>query len=362
MPYIKLVILTSALLFLGSATAAEIAVSGAIRNDAIFIFSGPDSEFNNLLENQLVLQRRAADWKFYSDLRFYLLYGNAADSEGNSPEADYSFVPRILRTFIRYYTDYGDFTLGKTYIAFGNAGILNPFELNRGINFMDLNYIKEGILALSWELPLGALGGIKAYSSPEALDSDIAAGITVYTNVSGYDLGTVINRSGRDINIIGGYFKGDLEIGVQGSYALHFDDHAGNTFSEAKAGIDYSFFEGKLLVSALGYYNGQSEESIAADQIINFSTPASSPMFFTDKYYMYFNLAYMPDEFFNFRLDAFCNAVDASSLFLPSATWILADGLSVGLQGFVPTGAGRAEFSRDSLGDYGIIIKVEAKL
>jgi hypothetical protein len=362
MDCIKLVILTFTLLFLGSATAAEIKVSGAIRNDAIFMFSGQDSEFNNLLENQLVLQRRAADWKFYSDLRFYLLYGNAADSEANSPEADYSFVPRILRTFIRYYTDYGDFTLGKTYIPFGNAGVFNPFELDRGINFMDLNYIKEGILALSWELPLGGLGGIKAYFSPEALDSDLAAGITVYTNISSYDLGTVINRSGRDMNIIGGYFKGDLEIGVQGSYAFHFDDHGGNTFSEAKAGIDYSFLEGKLLASALGYYNGRTDENAGSDQILNFNAASSSPMFFTDKYYMYFNLAYMPDEFFNFRLDAFLNAVDASSLLIPSATWVLGDGLSAGLQGFVPTGAGRAEFSRDTLGDYGIIIKVEAKL
>lgn len=362
MLYIKSVILTFTLLFLVSATAAEIKVSGTLRNDAIFMFSGPDSEFHNLLENQLVLQRRAADWKFYSDLRFYLLYGNAADAETNSPEADYSFVPRILRTFIRYYTDYGDFTLGKTYIAFGNAGVFNPFELDREINFMDLNYIKEGILALSWELPLGDLGGVKFYAGPEALGSDLAAGITVYTNVSGYDLGTVINRSGRDTNIMGGYFKGDLEIGVQGSYALHFGDHGGNTFSEAKAGIDYSFSAGKLLVSALGYYNGQSDERIATDQIINFNAAASRPMSFTDKYYMYFNLTYMPDEFFNFRLDAFCNAVDASSLLIPSATWVLADGLSAGLQGFVPTGAGHTEFSRDSLGDYGIIIKVEAKL
>ena len=361
MPYIKLVILTFTLLFLASETAAEIEVSGAIRNNAIFRFSGHDSEFNNLLENQLVLQRRAADWKFYSDLRFYLLYGDMAGSETNSPEANYSFIPRILRTFIRYYTDYGDFTLGKTYISFGNAGVFNPFELDRGINLMDLNYTKEGILALSWELPLGALGGVKSYASPKAGASNPAAGITVYTNVSGYDLGTVINRSGRDINIIGGYFKGDLEIGVQGSYAFHFEDSGGNTFSEAKAGIDYSFFEGKLLVSALGYYNGRTV-STDSDQVINFNAAASSPMFFADKYYIYFNLAYLPDEFFNFRLDAFLNAMDASSLLIPSATWVLADGLSAGLQGFVPTGAGRAEFSRDSLGDYGIIIKVEAKL
>ncbi|MCK5241497.1 hypothetical protein KAR34_03500 [bacterium] len=367
------------LLWLPVMSQAKIDLSGAIRNDAVLIGTEGEPQFNNIVENKLILQRKAEDWKFYSDVRFYLYTGDAVGAihtqktgTSESPtdlslDADY-FLAKVLRVFVRWYTDSGDFTLGKTYVSFGNLGVFNPFEIDSSINVSDLSYTKDGLVALSYDLPLGDLSGLRVYVSPEAQDSEVSAGTGIFTNLSGFDVGMVANRAGRDDNIAGVYFKGDLELGVQGSYAYHFNDQAQDSYSEATLGLDYSFFEGEWLLGTQVYYNGnegRGDRPVAPTDANTNTLNAFAQLDyagFTDTYYLYGNLVHAPHEFFRFQLDAFVNLEDYSSLIVHTLAWVLSDGLNLSLQWMIPTGVGDTQYSREVLGKYIVLLRAEAKL
>lgn len=352
------------LIFLGSLIPsvgqAGIDLSGAIRNDTVLLAQGSDTLFFDILESQLVLQRKTNDWRFYSDLRVFLYAGDIQEIGPEIVEGVDFITLRILRGFIRYYTEYGDFTLGKTYINLGIPSVFNPFELDRDVNVTDLSYTKEGILALTYEVPFAPLSGGKFYVSPEADQSEVSAGMDLYTNLGSFDLGLVAARTGRDQNLAGVYFKGDAEVELQGACALRADDEFSKYRFEAMVGADYSFFEGEWLLGAQFYYNGNENEEAQGNTTNGFAQLGYAS--FSDRYYIYANLLYAPDGFFQFRLDGFVNLEDYSALVVHTLSWVLADGLNLSLQWMIPTGVGDTQYSREVIGKYVILARVEAKL
>lgn len=340
--------------------AADIELSGGIRDDAFVLGQGSEAFFNNILESKLIMQRQADQWKFYSDLRLYAYHGETLAQAAEAANADfYSF--RLLRAFVRYYSGIGDFSAGKTYVNFGVPGVFNPFEIDRSLNPTDLNYTKEGIVALAYEGQLDALSGVKAYAGP-AGDTSAAAGLCGFTHVGTFDLGAAAVRRSREDMLAGVYFQGDAEVGVQGAYAFHWRDTGQPAFSEAYAGVDYSFFDQKLVTAVQAYYHEVTGSQAKTDVFTGLSSGQAGGSFFTGRFYGYAYALYAPDEFFQARLDVFLNAADASSLLIPSATWVLADGLNLTLQAIFLTGTGDTQFSRDAIADYIGLARIEAKL
>jgi len=338
--------------------AAEITWSGAIRNDLyVFDRDGQAMAFD-LLENQLVLQRSTPEWRFYGDLRVNLYRGDLA---GLADTGDAELPPelmrvRVLRGFVRYFSEAGDITVGKTYVNFGVAGLFNPFELDRAYNVTDVGYTREGVIAVTDEIAFGDLAGLKLYLSPSADNSQMAGGADAHFHVGSFDAGVVGQRVGRDNTVIGAYAKGDLELGVQAAAACHLDDHGSYRYAEAAAGADYSFGEGKWVATVLGYYNGGA--AVDRDSLV----PLGSATAFSSRFYVYADLRWAPDEFSQARVSCLVNASDGSSLVIPSATWMLADGLSLNLQALVPTGTAGTQYSSTSLGRVIGLARVEAKL
>lgn len=356
------------LIFIGSLIPsvgqAGIDLSGAIRNDAMLLERGGQSYFFDVLENQLLFQRRTPEWRFYADLRVFLYYGDFREYAPELYDEGDLISLEVLRGFIRYYSDYGDITVGKTYLNFGVYSVFNPFEIDRNVNFRDLSYTKEGILALSYEVPFDAVSGAKLFISPEGGETDVAAGASVYTNLESFDIGLVAQRRDRDRNVVGAYLKGDLEVGVQAAYAWTMQDDGGDGGSEANIGVDYSLLDGQIMATALFYYNDRPTIAAAPNTLSALGDlgQLETTSDFPDRYYVYANLAYTPDEFFRASLDAFVNASDGSSLIIPSATWVLADGLNFTILAMVPTGGGDTQYSRDLYGEYAGIMRIEAKL
>ncbi len=347
----------------------DIDITGALRNDAFFTRYKDDSEYGDILEAKIILQKKTDKWNLYIDGRAYLYYGYITEVLGTSDA-------KLMRGFIRYFTEMGDFTLGKTYINLGNPGIFNPFELDKSVNLSDLSYTKEGIIALEYVLPFGELSGVKAYAGHDSLISNYTTGLSVYSNAGSFDFGVVANRKGpqeitaenEDLinqnqmletdntakNIAGVYLKGDLGVGVQGAYCYHIDDRK-EDFSEANLGIDYSFFDGHLILNAIFYYNqsgaDKTEEYISTD----------TETYFFAKYYIYGNIIYIFDEFLSADIGCFANLNDGSTIIIPEAIIVIANGLTMTLQGAYVTGTGNEEFSQDLLGQYSILLRVEAK-
>lgn len=350
------------------ADTADIDITGALRNDAFLTKYNDDYEYGDILEAKIILQKKTEKWNLYIDGRAYLYYGYITEVLGTSDA-------KLMRGFIRYFTEIGDFTLGKTYINFGNPGIFNPFELDKSVNLTDLGYTKEGIIALEYAFPFGELSGVKAYAGHDSKISNYTTGLSCYSNVGGFDFGIVANRKGPQkitaenedmnqdtmetdnaaMNIGGVYFKGDLGVGIQGAYSYHIDDRK-ERFSEANLGLDYSFFDGHLIVSAIFYYNQSG-----ADKTEEYQLTADGDTYFSAKYYSYGNITYIFDEFLSADMGCFANLNDGSTIIIPEVIIVIANGLTMTLQGAYVTGTGNQEFSQDLLGQYSILLRVEAK-
>lgn len=348
---------------------ANIDITGTLRNDAFLTKYNEDSEYGDILEAKIILQKKTENWNLYIDGRAYLYYGYITEVLGTSDA-------KLMRGFIRYFTEMGDFTLGKTYINLGNPGIFNPFELDKSVNLSDLSYTKEGIIALEYAFAFGELSGVKAYAGHDSRISNYTTGLSFYSNAGSFDFGMVANRKGpekitaenEDINqnqtleidntaknIGGVYFKGDLGVGMQGAYSYHIDDRK-ERFSEANLGMDYSFFDGHLILNAIFYYNQSG-----ADKTEEYQLTDEGETYFSAKYYAYGNIIYIFDEFLSADIGCFANLNDGSTIIIPEVVIVIANGLTMTLQGAYVTGTGTQEFSRDLLGQYSILLRVEAK-
>lgn len=331
---------------------SSIDLGGALRNDAVFVKTTNDFRFSDVVEAKLVLTRKTEEWRFYTDVRFTLYYGDALLAVTNG----YSL--NLLRMFIRYGSPVGFFTVGKTYVTFGLPGIFNPFEMDKNINMGDLTYDKQGLLALEWAFPFGDLSGGKIYAGPRAEVTNSSFGGTVFANIFGWDAGLVLNRKDVHRNVAGIFIKGDLELGVNASYAFHFNDLANTNYSEFSAGLDYSFFDGKLVLGANYYYNETGWTS--TNDYTNRSV--TNDTYLKARHYVYASAAYQYDEFLGFKFDSFINCVDGSLVLMPSVAWTVSDGLTLTLLGSFLLGEKNQEFSRDTLGEYSILFRVEGKL
>lgn len=358
---------------------AEITLNGWLRNDMAFTFLSNETAFNDVIENRLVLQRSTDNWKFYTDLRLKMYFGQAAEATGeimnevmtamaflfpaatNSAALSLGFgnvYVSVPRAFVKLYTPVGDVIVGKTYVSFGVPGIFNPFEFDKNVNFSDLAYDKEGILAVDYQYVLGSLAGGDIYVSPQYPLSNTAAGASFEFNAGSFDLGAAFNRREYNRNVAGLYFKGDVVVGVHGAYAYHFDDWFTNNFSEANAGLDYSFFEGKLIASADFYW-----ADIGAESTNDYAAARAGDKYFIAKYYLYANAAYAPNEFISFKVDCFVNLIDGSGLAIPGLTWTVFDGLNLTVQAaYLWSSDNNNEFSAGEYGSVSTIFRLDAKL
>ena len=351
-PYMKKITVLIIVLAAWTHDQGAAKITGLARNDAMGV-AGDSFEFNDILETRLVVDADYKDWKFYGDGRVYVYYGEDA-------AADRYYRAVLLRSFVRYFAPIGDFTLGKTYINFGNTGTFNIFEFSKDINFNDLAYDKEGILALEYAFYSGdsfmgkCYGGMYHADPFNQVPPAYCGGLSLGGNAGSFDFAFVANRIDTDRNIMGLYFKGDAEVGIQASYGFHFNDPFSRYFSEASAGIDYSFLDGHIITSVLFYFNERGR-TVTGNQTY------SNDYFLSARYYVYCSITAVVDEFLSTRVDYFINAVDGSLLVIPSLNYIIVDGLSLSLLVPVPVGHNHQEFSCDRSGYAGFVVRVEGK-
>jgi hypothetical protein len=342
----------------------KLSFNGSIRNDAAAMIHSSDTMSNlntsrfsiaDILETKLIAQAKTKDWKFYADGRFFLNYSSIANQYPKLEDA------KLMRAIMRVFSEAGDFTIGKTYINFGTKGLFNPFEFDKTISTTDLTYDKSGLIALEYVLNVDDVFQLKAYGGMEQNDVAIPAqykgGMSLQRTVLSFDFGAVANRMGTDRSVFGAYFKGDIEIGINGSYAFHANDAFNTFFHEITAGIDYSFLSGKLITTLSFYYNSAGAGNTSEYNRL----PASQDSYFSAKYYLYGNITGKIDEFTSVALDIFANMVDFSVLVAPTASFIIVNGLTLTVGVYVPIGWGNKEFSFDYMGYTTFLVRLEGK-
>ncbi|MCX7820093.1 MAG: hypothetical protein N2258_00265, partial [Brevinematales bacterium] len=317
---------------------AEIELNGLFRNDALWINRTNNFYFSDIVENRLILSKKTEEWRFYFDARLYLLYGEASKfpvqiklpqevvAIGFPPEIStnltLNYMLDLKRAFVRYDSTIGMWTLGKTYINFGNPGVFNPLEFDKNLSISDLKADKSGIFALEYQSTFWELSGFKSYLSMVGDENIPVYGGSAYGHLGNFTFGVAGQRQAKDTNKAGLYFKGDLEVGIYGGYAYHFDDSFTNNWNEANLGLDYSFLDGKFFTALVFYY---AEKGATSTNDYDKNTKLDK--FFLARYYIYVNITYTHNEFASVALDGFYNLIDNSLIFIPSIKYSLSDGL-----------------------------------
>jgi len=360
---IRIFIVPSLILCIFSLIYAQPKITGVVRNDAVILSKNKTGHFSDILENRFIIKNDSKNWKFYLDARVYLYFGEITEQLG---EIDGD----LMRSFIRYYADWADFTLGKTYINLGNSGIFNPFEIDKTLNFSDISYAKRGILAFESVIPMGDLSRTKIYAGYNDTLKNYSTGFDLIFNIQSFDLGMAAIKNGKNKNekniintvefgeesrnLAGFYFKGDMLLGVEASYAHHFNDKGKNDFIEANFGFDYSFFDAMFILNTIFYYNENGK--INPDNYL-----MQNEAYFFAKYYNYSGLIYAYDEFLSFDLGVFSNLNDKSSIIIASVRNTIANGLTLILMGAFLTGKNNDEYSRRQIGEYYALARVEGR-
>ncbi len=337
----------------------SLSFSGIIRNDSIAVKFEDHNEYSNILETRIVLNKNIEKWKFYADGRVYLYYGKISETASKQKV-------KLKRSFIRYYQEYYDVTVGKTYINFGIPGVFNPFELDKNLYFSDISYAKEGSMAGELQFSFGDFSGGKTYFSHNDTLSNYSTGFSLWSNMGGFDFGMVANRKGSDrknpsktkiyksTNVTGIYIKGDAGVEIQSSYAFHFKDEINGYYGEAMVGFDYSFFASKLILETKFYYNGNGTKSQEKYK-------PSMDTYFYAPYYFYGLSSFSYDEFLKFSAGIIYNITDRSAVVFPSVSYVIANGLTASLQVAIATGKNNQEFSDNLYGETSALIRIEGK-
>ena len=107
------------------------------------------------------------------------------------------------RAYLKYSQDKWDITLGRQRINWGVTTIWNPNDLFNALNFLDFDYEERpGNDALRIQYFPGILSRAEIAIAPGRYDSTwIAAGLYRF------------NAKGYDVQVLGGYYNGDLAVG-----------------------------------------------------------------------------------------------------------------------------------------------------
>jgi len=336
------------------ANSAKLGIRGVIRNDSFASKLSAKELYGNVLENRLILEKKTESWQLFTDARFYYYSGYIREFLGESKSV-------LLRSHLRYFSDLGDFTLGKTYINFGIRSIFNPFEYNKLVTTSDLAYEREGILALEYSLSVGDTSEFRLYSGSQYLQDvsgnahpTAAFGISFSSNISNSEYGLIAHHKDVNINQAGGFIKTDYYIGIAGAYSIHFDDRVKYSFSQVNLGLDYSFFASKLLVSANVYYNDGGSSNFE-----NYIT--SNEFYFSAKVYGFYTVSIRQDQFLSYQAFVIHNINDQSLVLVLATSYILANGLAATMQVSSAQGRINTEFSTARSGEVSGLLRIEAK-
>lgn len=332
--------------------AMAVDISGTIRNDSFVQVKEGKSAFTNILENRLYLTKNNEKWKYFSDIRFYVVTGE--------PDNTTTYSAVIPRVYVKYYiSPKADVTVGKSYITLGNLQFLNPFEFNKSVNLSDIKYDKEGEIGAAFNLSLNDVSGIKMYMLPDSDFENSKGAIDIFSNIDTLDFGFAASRKGSMRNTVGLYLKGDMKIGINIAAAYHFSDelNADKCYWETNVGGDYSFLEGRLYIAEQIYFNQKG----AGDKK-NYRMVTEHDGYFKGRVYSYTGISYTVDEFMSIKADNIVNLVDAGALISPGVTYTIADGLNLTLQYTLVTGTGEQEFSDSVYGRHIFNFRLEGKI
>lgn len=329
----KLKIITVLILVLlcSSTVLSQVSFGGSFQNQSYLMAGkGYNTKFLNTSILEFNIEYKDPNIRVFSDLRIGLLYGygkNVADNPDNVlsqafmfTKGDFTLALDIARLYMKINNGIAIWTIGRTYLNFGETYMFNVLEWYKNFSFTDPLATKPAVNLVSVDIALGEYGKIKMFGGSDDNWKHPIGGAELILGMSGFEAGLDYQYKGTNQNVIGAFFKADVFITIYGSYALHVnnvlvDKDKMKISHEASFGGDYSFrvFEtSKLVIQQIFYIN-----SIGAKTDSELLTTAFGDYYFRGFAYSYTSLQLTIDEFYSVQADCFVNMLDGSGVVLP---------------------------------------------
>jgi hypothetical protein len=151
------------------------------------------------------------------------------------------FLVDMRKMYLEAYLPFADIALGRQIINFGKGLIFSPIDAFSTVQFMDLNFRRNGSDVASARVPLGDLAGIDCIVEAPFGNNEHSTAAKVFATIAGWDVnmvGLYRHRSGE--TVAGASFKGDALAGVYGELVEHFVNGIDDQYFECMTGADYS--------------------------------------------------------------------------------------------------------------------------
>lgn len=329
-----------AFLFFPALLFGQFRFGGWFRNDAIYTGGANnfDNQFTDLGQLKFNLDYRDAQWRILGDLRLDVFYGYNAAVKQN-PNAflyqrqnnnnNFALGIEVPRLYFRGSTDKaGSFTLGRSYLNFGQNQLFNALEWHKNFSLTDPSATKPGVNMLSWDMGMGAYSRIKAFIGGDDTWAYPLAGIEIVTGLPRFEIGFAYQYKGEDRSVLGLSFKADLVLTFFGTYAAHLNKvlHGSQFthFHDLSLGFDYSFplNTSSLVITQIFYYNSAGASSL--EEL--FSSPGGD-YYFRSQGYSHTTLMFNINEFISIGAGVMVSLMDGSGAVLPTGKFTLANNL-----------------------------------
>ena len=246
------------------------------------------------------------------------------------------------RAYVKYSKDKWDVTLGRQRINWGVTMIWNPNDLFNALNYLDFDYEERpGNDALRIQYFPGILSRAEIAVAPGEYDSTwIAAGLYRF------------NTQGYDIQVLGGYYNGDLAVGGgwegylgtagfkgEATYFYPLEGLSPDTvavFSGALS-VDYAFGNG-LYVSGGMLYNQRGQQAAGSNSAQLFTgtlnaQPLSPKNLFPAEWAFSATASGQPHPLVSLNGTVLYSPDDHLSIFIPTVSYSIQANWSIDLVG-----------------------------
>lgn len=308
--------------FTGSTAVAAFDLSGSFRNDLTVWQYNPASPPSASLPEwrwgdqstlRLNFKEMNSQLKLEGSFDLSLLAGDYATAGQNHSFVwlDTRWVPlfETRKLYMSLFFDDWTLTLGRQIINYGVGYVFSPVDCFSTVNLQDMGFSRKGSDILRVQVPLGDLAGVEGVTTIAAGGPDWAGAVKIFGNWQEYDLSlTGIYKKPAEELLIGVTFKGDLGVGIHGELVEHWNRITHTQYFEAMAGVDYSFYDGKVILLAEYYYNGNPADPAAYDPS---ELPALDRAFWGPSYW-FGQAQYIYDEIRSFSLNGIVNPAEGS--------------------------------------------------
>lgn len=317
---------------------SQFRAGGAFENKILYADGADyDAVFANNSQVRLNLEYKDTSWRIFSDLRFNLFYGydavisynpNAFLYSTQNGKNNFALSIEAPRLYLKASSKAGNFTVGRSYLNFGQPQLFNALEWHKNFNLTDPNAIKPGINMIAWDIGLGSYGKMKAFIGGDDTWDYPLGGVEIIFGGPSFEMGVAYQYKGDDRNVIGLNFKADLILTFFGTYAAHLNQVTSGKgfqqFHDFSLGFDYSFLlnTSTMVITQIFYYNSSG----AGDKLYYSANPRAD-YYFMARSYSHSTLSFSINEFISFGASVMVNMVDGSGAVLPTGTFTLVNNL-----------------------------------